>query len=82
MVCAKTVRRRNKNFCRVPGLVPLCFCHILFLNLDSFDELPNCGRVLGIRWLNGKEIVVADAYLGIILINLQTSKLLYQIKFC
>ncbi|XGW12036.1 hypothetical protein V3C99_013034 [Haemonchus contortus] len=37
----------------------------------SFDTEPICGRPLGIRRLNDKEFVVADAYLGIFLVDMK-----------
>lgn len=60
---------------------PICGMFLMkFKFSEDFEELPKCGRVLGIRWLNSKEIVVADAYFGILLVNFQTSKTLSCFK--
>lgn len=41
-------------------------------NCGSYETEPLCGRPLGIRRLNANEFVVADAYLGIFVVNMMT----------
>ncbi|KHJ83522.1 strictosidine synthase, partial [Oesophagostomum dentatum] len=41
------------------------------LSSETFDTEPKCGRPLGIRRLNKEEFVVADAYLGIFIVNMK-----------
>ncbi|VDO65583.1 unnamed protein product [Heligmosomoides polygyrus] len=45
-------------------------------NCGSYETEPLCGRPLGIRRLNANEFVVADAYLGIFVVNMMTECLL------
>ncbi|VDL64024.1 unnamed protein product [Nippostrongylus brasiliensis] len=40
-------------------------------NCGNFKAEPICGRPLGIRRLNQKELVVADAYLGIYIVDMK-----------
>ncbi|KAK0411989.1 hypothetical protein QR680_005970 [Steinernema hermaphroditum] len=39
----------------------------------TFESEPVCGRPLGIRRLNAKELVVADAYLGIFVVDFEAN---------
>ncbi|KIH64279.1 hypothetical protein ANCDUO_05413 [Ancylostoma duodenale] len=46
----------------------------------SFETEPLCGRPLGIRRLNRKEFVVADAYLGIFTVDFKAGTFCHIIK--
>ncbi|ETN71300.1 strictosidine synthase [Necator americanus] len=46
----------------------------------SFETEPLCGRPLGIRRLNKKEFVVADAYLGIFVVDLKAGTFRHLVK--
>ncbi|KAJ1359929.1 hypothetical protein KIN20_018758 [Parelaphostrongylus tenuis] len=46
----------------------------------SIDSEPSCGRPLGIRRLNEKEMVVADAYLGIFIVNFDAGTFRHIVK--
>ncbi|KJH46461.1 strictosidine synthase [Dictyocaulus viviparus] len=46
----------------------------------SFDTEPTCGRPLGIRRLNKDELVVADAYLGIFIVNFKAGTFRHIVK--
>ncbi|VDM77143.1 unnamed protein product [Strongylus vulgaris] len=46
----------------------------------SYATEPSCGRPLGIRRLNKKELVVADAYLGIFLVDMGAGTFRHIIK--
>ncbi|KAI6209107.1 Adipocyte plasma membrane-associated protein [Aphelenchoides besseyi] len=41
------------------------------LKCGTYEDEPICGRPMGIRRLNSREFVVADAYLGIFVVNFE-----------
>uniref|UniRef100_A0A1I7ZFT3 Str_synth domain-containing protein n=1 Tax=Steinernema glaseri TaxID=37863 RepID=A0A1I7ZFT3_9BILA len=43
------------------------------VNCATYEGEPLCGRPLGIRRLNSKELVVADAYLGIFVVDFEAN---------
>jgi hypothetical protein len=46
----------------------------------TYDTEPICGRPLGIRRLNASHLVVADAYLGIFVLEFSNGDLLCHFK--
>ncbi|KAI6230949.1 Adipocyte plasma membrane-associated protein [Aphelenchoides besseyi] len=45
------------------------------LECGTYENEPICGRPMGIRRLNSRELVVADAYLGIFVVNFETESM-------
>lgn len=43
--------------------------------VGKYDTEPLCGRPLGIRRLNSNLLIVADAYLGIFVVDFNKSEL-------
>lgn len=48
------------------------------LNLGTYDTEPKCGRPLGIRRLNEREFIVADAYSGLYTVDFENGQLIFS----